>query len=74
MSKNGNKPAFAAATYISSTQQLATQEGLTKREIFAMAAMQGFLSSGKWSGEDETTEKAVLVADKLLKQLEIKSL
>ena len=43
--------------------------GLTKREIFAMAAMQGILSSGKLTTRHIATE-AIAQADSLLAELE----
>jgi hypothetical protein len=45
------------------------QSGLTKREYFAVIAMQGMLASGRFS-ELETPSLAVQYADELLKQLE----
>ena len=46
--------------------------GLTKREMFAMAAMQGLLSNsaGKYT-YNEMTERAVNCADALLEKLEL---
>lgn len=57
-------------------------EGMTKREIFAKAAMQGILAKEAWSarilqeGGDDTMAKqmadaSVKMADLLLKQLEL---
>lgn len=47
------------------------QEGLTKRERFAMAAMQGMLASNGGYGDKESLSKyAVKQADELLKLLE----
>jgi hypothetical protein len=45
------------------------QNGLTKREYFAVIAMQGILASGKF-GKLFTTSLAVQYADELLKELE----
>lgn len=51
-------------------------EGLTKREAFAMAAMQGLLANSEpnsWSEEqwyDQFSKQAVNHADALLKELE----
>lgn len=48
--------------------------GLTKREIFAMAAMQGMLSAcqgfdGSQMGQENLAKCAVKMADNILKQL-----
>lgn len=43
--------------------------GLTKREIFAMHAMHGLLSSGKFCSID-IAKHSLVYADKLLKELE----
>jgi len=52
-------------------------DGLTKREMFAMHAMQGLLASasdsdGQWTnaGPDNVAFEAVAIADALLKELE----
>lgn len=53
--------------------------GLTKREVFAMAAMQGICSqpagdqycvNGGWLHPETVTKAAIEIADELLKQLE----
>jgi len=48
--------------------------GLTKRERFAMAAMQGLLSAhnhdGVWTGVNVCAEQAVMEADALLSALQ----
>jgi hypothetical protein len=47
------------------------QNGLTKREYFAVIAMQGMLASGRFRFiELETPNLAVQYADELLKELE----
>jgi len=43
------------------------QFGLTKREAFAMSALQGLLSNGNYN---QASKKAVRYADNLLKELE----
>lgn len=44
--------------------------GLTKRERFAMAAMQG-ICANKWAGsEKQIAEESVVIADALLKELD----
>lgn len=58
------------------------KQGLTKREMFAMAAMQGILAKhglpSEWTDEDladkikSVSIASVIVADQLLKQLESK--
>ena len=45
-------------------------KGLTKREAFAMAAMQGILSKGDISAVHEVAEDAVAYADEVLSKLE----
>jgi hypothetical protein len=72
--KNGNLPAMpvnVGALYESRTDkgswELASL-GLTKREMFAMAAMQGILAKGG-SGK-MVSERAVDYADELLAELE----
>lgn len=44
---------------------------LTKREVFAMAAMQGLLASYSYTGiRTNVAKKAVALADQLLEELE----
>jgi len=47
--------------------------GLTKRELFAMAAMQGLLAGTSWTLQDFAEglvqQRAVVAADKLLEEL-----
>jgi hypothetical protein len=47
-----------------------TDSGLTKREMFAVMAMQGILSSGSDAAAGNVTRWAVEYADELLKALE----
>lgn len=75
--KNGDMPAMAISTSESICQLTGTLKaefaGLTKREMFAMAAMQGLLSSlaPDESVTDELLAKSsVAVADALLAELE----
>jgi len=87
--KNGDKPANPTiadltgdknGTYLSesATQNGVMFYGLTKREMFAMAAMQGLLSNAPFVqslGHYNLDHKALInvavgVADELLKQLE----
>jgi hypothetical protein len=86
---NGDMPAmpltgdaytdFAAFDGTNKTSYNPECQGMTKREQFAVMAMQGLLSSasdsdGVWthSGSDNVAFEAVLMADALLKQLEKK--
>lgn len=77
--KNSSEPAFAAGA------ENWNQMGLTKREMFAMAAMQGILSSldknanggndtfhvnDGWTEATRIAKDAINCADELLKQLE----
>jgi hypothetical protein len=66
--KNGDKPAHPTGHSQSGT-------GLTKREMFAMAAMQGLLSACNGTGHgsqdmSHIAEMSVQFSDELLKQLE----
>ena len=77
MSNNGDTPAMPVVT---EAYEYLESEGLTKREQFSMAAMQGILAS-KWYGDftgssqyddkpDAAAEMAVKHADALLAELE----
>lgn len=83
--KNGDNPAMPAKITLSRDEekihayQFANRDfcapGLTKREMFAMAAMQALASAtdreGNWTGNHEQTAKqAVKMADNLLNELE----
>jgi len=68
--KNGNMP-INPITYPDCSPRDGCS-GLTKREAFAMAAMQGFLSSDVRGTETEFAENSVSMADALLKALEAK--
>lgn len=82
VSENGNDPAYPTLIYEEkSGKPIAHREGLTKREMFAMAAMQGLVSgypdSEKVNGHyipassySGMMKEAVELADELLKQLE----
>jgi len=48
---------------------LSMATGLTKREAFAMAAMQGILSSNVSGTTEEFVSHSVVMADALLKEL-----
>ena len=70
--KNGNLPAMPQdgrvwCDGIGDCPTLAT--GLTKREMFAMAALQGMLANSA-GGMSYAARDAVLMADELLLQLE----
>ena len=76
---NSHTPASPCGTDERTNQPAARPlyKGLTKRETFAMAAMQGLLSSasdeiGQWAhgGADNVAREAVSMADELLKELE----
>ena len=77
--ENKNKPAYPVTHPVTLAMDekgncTIPLEGLTKRELFAMAAMQGLISSGNGflSSKDieYITDGAVKYADELLKQLE----
>lgn len=79
--ENGNKPAYPTeiAMYddgIFIDPQIANNQwkssGLTKREVFVIAAMQGLSSCpipGNHNSPDQIAEMAVQIADETLKQL-----
>lgn len=82
MKKNQDMPAYPdparSAEQTSSNQvPLDNPTGLTKREIFAMAAMQGIISNnalvGRFKAETQNPKSvstlAIAFADELLKQL-----
>lgn len=75
--KNGDLPAMPISCGETLCQMTGTVKpefaGLTKREQFAMAAMQGLISSGMdWTLFDhrDVSEQAVIMADALLAELE----
>ncbi len=77
--KNADKPAYPIESHgLDTGEGLICHEGangLTKRERFAMAAMQGLLASNNLAGrhkEESTTiaNSAINYADELLRQLE----
>lgn len=63
--KNGDKP--ASPILLKNGYQF---DGLTTREVFAMAAMQGLLSAGIYKGKD-IAGRAVECADAVLAKLEL---
>jgi hypothetical protein len=70
---NGNLPAMPQTHSDNLCQQTGTAKaehaGLTKREMFAMAAMQGILSCGNYTYVHAASD-AVKYADALLAELE----
>jgi hypothetical protein len=74
MTENGNKPAYPKIKTFKNFQQGETtvdsSNGMTKREAFALAAMQGMLSSGTDMNSGDLIYKSVQMADELLKALE----
>jgi hypothetical protein len=74
--ENGKQPAFAVSREMCEISEIENYPyGLTKREYFAAAAMQGILSTQeifnlKYSFEQVLPRLAVMYADELLKQLE----
>lgn len=73
--KNGDLPAMPVPEQLlqdESGRYTIHQTGITKREMFAMAAMQGLVSSGMdWTLYDhrDVSEQAVIMADALLAEL-----
>jgi hypothetical protein len=81
MEANKNTPAFPVKIHESERLNEYKLLGLTKREMFAMAAMQGILAKESWferiigeGGEKTFAESiayaSVKMADELLKQLD----
>jgi hypothetical protein len=72
--KNGNLPAMPVSTSESICQMTGTLKpefaGLTKREMFAMAAMQGICASGPTITNALIALEAVALAGALLAELE----
>jgi len=70
---NGNLPAaptiYADMAANGQREIYCTEVGLTKREMFAMAAMQGILANSS-NGMSYAARDAVLMADELLAELE----
>lgn len=78
---NSEKPAYPRAGYeltnLADNQKYYHEEGLTKRELFAMAAMQGICSNldhisktyQKTPEHELIATKAIRIADQTLKQL-----
>lgn len=71
---NANEPAFAAAAEWHPLHeiQIGGSVGLTKRELFAAMAMQGFCSSDKYSStpDEIVADMSKRLADALLAALE----
>lgn len=67
-----NEPAYPteSVTYDPKGDEVIVQgfRGLTKRELFAAMAMQGFIHVGDW-GIDECAENGVIAADALIAAL-----
>jgi len=76
---NGDLPAYQVTTEAIETEEdIATEwfnhTGLTKREAFAMAAMQGMLASGEVITDyDYLASEATEMANAMLKALEVES-
>lgn len=76
--KNGDNPAFPYASqdaFVRGGMAKAgiSLAGLTKREAFAMAAMQGILANPSWNdggNPKHVAGSAIVFAEELLKQLE----
>ena len=74
--KNADMPAMPIGQQMDSIFMNPACNGLTKREIYAMAAMQGLVTAtmhdGMWSHDPVTAaDAAVEYADALLKALEL---
>lgn len=72
--KNGDMPAYPQSYEKDETRAKIMEAGLkvkgmTKREAFAMAAMQGIIANDG-GGPPDVAHRAVVMADELLKQLE----
>jgi hypothetical protein len=73
MTENGNKPAYPVTLDWDDVQKkvipTTSKPGLTKREAFAMAAMQGIIAESG-GGPPDVAHRAVAMADALLIELE----
>ena len=67
---NGESPATPFVDDCISTHNQEIFYGLTKREAFAMAAMQGLISFNGCMDTDITAKRCVRMADALLKELD----
>ena len=69
---NGDLPAMPLEreAELASSFNAADTYGLTKREQFAMAAMQGLCATGQYGSFDHVAQDAVKAADELLAELE----
>lgn len=65
--KNPDKPAYPTDIHYERPNKYHT--GLTKRELFAMAAMQGILASSADRGDQAVAKMSVKFADALLNEL-----
>ena len=66
MSDNANRSTYPIGADVTQCM-FPTEIGLTKREMFAVMAMQGILSSGSDAAAGNVTRWAVEYADELLK-------
>ena len=67
--KNSQQPANPTP-YYDGLELYCDQQGLTKREHFAGLAMQGMIKSMMTQHLEHTAERAVFMADALLKELD----
>jgi len=67
--ENGELPAHPTQYLNEHSGNVESSGGLTKREMFAMAAMQGLCASQGYASTKSTVDKAIEIADELLKQL-----
>lgn len=68
--KNGDMPAMPILIEGFGQFETVAYTGLTKREQFAMAAMQGFASNGGYAAPWDAAHDAVRWADALLAELD----
>lgn len=73
--KNGNQPAYPivveTATFPDSgKKEYGIHNGISKREMFAMAAMQGMCHQYLRTQKEELAKHAIEFADELLSELE----
>ena len=69
--KQGNEPAFPGLTYISWNGEK-NPEGISIRDYFAAAALQGLLSEGGGTSWDDDAKAAYRAADAMIKARESK--
>jgi hypothetical protein len=66
---NGNDPAYPVEKFMGAQYSTERRYGLTKREVFAMAAMQAYITRINGADLSAVARDSVLAADCLLREL-----